>query len=170
MYAYTSTHLGFKELTEADLPDFVAVNASNTYYLSFFEPDGSIDLERMRKEWREDSAMPGWHAVGFYRLGDGRPVGFIYFLERHPRLGVPHIGLFMVDQRLHGQGHGTEALNGFLEYQRTAHGWREVRIGVIAENQPAMQFWTRYGFAICGESEMELLHGPAKILHMTRQL
>jgi len=170
MYQFTSERLGFRTIQRSELPAFVDVYASNRYYLSFFEPDASTDLVRMEKEWDEDSKLPTWSAMGIYCRSDGLPVGFINYLQAHPRLGTPHIGLFIIDRDLHGQGYGTESLEAFLVHMQATQGWAIVRLGVIAQNARAHRFWTSRGFSRFSTAHMELLHGPTEIILMERNL
>lgn len=59
--------------------------------------------------------------------------------------GVWHIGLFMVDERLHGQGVAQQLI-------AVLHEWRKVggaqwsRLGVVQDNLRAERFWLKEGY------------------------
>lgn len=58
---------------------------------------------------------------------------------------VWHIGLFLVDQGLHGSGFAAVLLTE-LEKQARAQGAKWMRLGVVVGNARAERFWLRQGF------------------------
>ena len=58
----------------------------------------------------------------------------------------------MVDGRFQGRGYGRAALDAIVDLVR-GRGLRTIRLSVVPENQQALEFYRRNGFAETGEVE-----------------
>jgi diamine N-acetyltransferase len=106
--------------------------------------------------WR-DAAEP--HAayaddelVGFallYPLTDGPPASP---LPADATLRGCIIVRLMIDARFQGRGYGREALDAIVEIVRR-RGLATIRLSVLPENDQAVEFYRRNGFAATGETE-----------------
>jgi diamine N-acetyltransferase len=84
-----------------------------------------------------DDEMVGFALLYPLAEGDGPPRGSI--LVR-----------LMVDARHQGRGHGRAALDAVVELVR-ARGLGTIRLSVVPENEQALEFYRRNGFAETGE-------------------
>ena len=77
-------------------------------------------------------------------------VGIIDYLIENPSDKMPWLGLLMIHSDYQGQGYAVEALK---RYERVMHdqGKKRVRLGVIKENDRAVNFWSNRGFALYEE-------------------
>jgi diamine N-acetyltransferase len=68
----------------------------------------------------------------------------------------------MIDDRFQGRGHGRAALDAIVDLVRD-RGLRTIRLSVVRENEQALEFYRRNGFAETGE-----IHGGEIV--MERQI
>jgi diamine N-acetyltransferase len=90
--------------------------------------------------------------VGFallYPLTEGAPA---YPLASGATLRGYILVRLMIDARFQGQGYGRDALEAIVETVR-ARGLATIRLSVLPENENAIEFYRRNGFAETGELE-----------------
>ncbi|MYX35183.1 MULTISPECIES: GNAT family N-acetyltransferase [unclassified Streptomyces] len=125
--------------------------------------DAGADAER-RKEWFDEGGdrvdnlvatdggeVTGWAALGPYRgEPDGGEVGELYAIYVHP-------------DRI-GRGAG-RALMDAVRARARERGFRSLRLWVLADNERALRFYDRCGFAPDGTDQIETYDGvPLKEL------
>ena len=139
--------LRFAEVTEDDLDDLFAIHAGNPEYAALTEgsqgEEGHYDRQMLERDWYLGTLQPDRHQL-IGRMGDGRAAVWLDLLDRNPNDGHPWIGLLMVDRELQGRGLGREAAGAAEELLA---GGPAVRAGVIPENEGALAFWQRLGYA-----------------------
>ena len=105
--------------------------------------------------WRE-AAEP------FAIYDDDEPVGFVLLfpLGEGDDDSVPApdtvrgsiLVRLMIDGRFQGRGYGRAAVEAIVELVRS-RGLRTIRLSVVPENEQALEFYRRNGFAATGEVE-----------------
>ncbi|MGI1820750.1 N-acetyltransferase family protein [Exiguobacterium sp. TRN 1102] len=100
-------------------------------------------VEMFRDENVEDFEADG--TVSLIIREDGRIVAIADLLKRHPVDGSLWLGLFVVDETLHGTGLA-QTLYEQLE-EEYMHSYQKVfRLGVLPNNLRARRFWERNGY------------------------
>lgn len=89
------------------------------------------------------------HVFGIYESDD--MIGCIDAIRDWPDQGTCHIGLLLIDEQHQGRGIGRQAMRLLCDRIRQWHGITTLRIGVVASNAPAFQFWRTMGFDETGE-------------------
>lgn len=100
-------------------------------------------VEMFRDENVEDFEADG--TVSLIIREDGRIVAIADLLKRHPVDGSLWLGLFVVDETLHGTGLA-QTLYEQLE-EEYMHSYQKMfRLGVLPNNLRARRFWERNGY------------------------
>ncbi|MBK3626547.1 GNAT family N-acetyltransferase [Streptomyces sp. MBT49] len=83
--------------------------------------------------------------------GEGRLVGVVITLDRHPDPADPDpwIGLLMVDAAVQGRGHGRRIVAAVEDLFRAA-GRDGLRLAVLDADPEAFAFWTALGYQVVG--------------------
>ncbi|MCT4783154.1 MULTISPECIES: GNAT family N-acetyltransferase [Exiguobacterium] len=76
---------------------------------------------------------------------DGELLAIVDLLRRHPRDGSLWVGLFVVDERLHGDG-TAQTIYEQLERDEMRPYHSMFRLGVLPHNERAYRFWQRQGY------------------------
>lgn len=118
-------------------PDyFIAVNG---------EPATSTEA----REELQGQLPAGWRCRRMYWLGyrnvDEQLVAVVNIAADLLAVGVWHIGLLLVDTRLHGTGLA-QRLHGDLEAWAAKNGAQWLRLTVVVGNTKAERFWPRLGY------------------------
>lgn len=158
------------EVTPELLPELLQVFTSNPFYVGMTEGPEGYDLAKLQRDWQLAAATPGRHMWAICRKCDGAAVGMVDFLQENPSDGLPWIGLLIIRGELQGQGYGTEALEALFDHFRRDRGWKALRIGVIAQNAPALAWWQRRGFKPIGTVRRRLPAGDCEIVRMECRL
>jgi len=114
-------------------------------------PDDVLDglsVERREEMWQQ--ALTGEDSPGVYvAVTDGAVVGFCAVAapsrDDDAEDGVGEIAAIYVEPDVWRTGAGRALMDVALEDLR-ADGWQWVTLWVLAENQPARDFYSRYGF------------------------
>lgn len=92
---------------------------------------------------------PGWQCRRMYWLGyrdaQGRLVAVVNIAADLLAVGVWHIGLLLVDSRLHGSGLAQQ-LHASLETWAAKNGAQWLRLTVVIGNAKAERFWPKLGY------------------------
>ncbi|PRA15818.1 MULTISPECIES: GNAT family N-acetyltransferase [Pseudomonas] len=92
---------------------------------------------------------PGWACRRMYWLGyrdlDNQLVAVVNIAADVLAVGVWHIGLLLVDARLHGTGLAQQ-LHADLEAWAVRNGAQWLRLTVVIGNTKAERFWPRLGY------------------------
>lgn len=134
------------ELTPADAPQLQRFLEGNPGYSRIVSG----------REWQPGDALreltelppPDWpqgatrHLIA---LREHQPCALLVFTENLLATGVWHLGLFLVDEGLHGSGLAAQLHAGFERHARE-HGAQWLRLGVVERNERARRFWRRCGY------------------------
>ena len=92
---------------------------------------------------------PGWQCRRLYWLGyrdaQGQLVAVVNIAADLLAVGVWHIGLLLVDSRLHGSGLAQQ-LHASLETWAAERGAQWLRLTVVIGNAKAERFWSKLGY------------------------
>ncbi|MFE4695465.1 GNAT family N-acetyltransferase [Streptomyces sp. NPDC056738] len=139
----TLTPMGF---TPDEIAEAVGIYASNPeYYRSSGEYDPEhIAPDHIEADLREEAGGEGGHVL-LARDAEGRAVGLVCLLDRHPTDGYPWIGLLIVhgDQRRRGIG---RLLVAAVKDRFRRQGRDGLRIAVLENNPSASAFWSALGW------------------------
>lgn len=143
----------------------VDLYASNPEYwraAGEYDPE-DIRPDQVEADLREETGTEGGEVL-LARAEDGRLVGVLCLLDRHPTDGYPWIGLLMVhgDQRRKGIG---RTLAGLLEERFGNEGRGGIRLAVLENNPAALAFWSALGWREI-DRRLDRQHGrPCVVLH-----
>lgn len=149
----SSPRLRFVPLDES-VPDdvldgVVAVALSNPAFLASHEGSadgpGRYDRSMLERDLAVAALDRDRHSYAVVLAAGGQVVGWADVLDRHPRDGVPWIGLLEIHGDHHRRGYGREAANALAEQQR-ARGETRLRVGIDEGNDPASGFWSSLGY------------------------
>jgi len=82
---------------------------------------------------------------------DAKVIAVVDLLRRHPVDGSLWLGLFVVDERYHGNGIA-QSLYEQLEQEQMLPFHSVFRLGVLPHNERAYRFWQRQGYVYEKES------------------
>lgn len=126
------------------------------------EPDAA---EQALEALPPDIDYPDKFVFGYYL--DQQIAGCADVIRGYPEKHCAFIGLLLFAENWQRQGLGKQALQ---HIDHLARGWgcQEIRLGVVANNQPGLVFWTAQGFV--EQSRRELPGYPADLILMSRSL
>lgn len=115
----------------------------------FITVNGEPATPTQASEELQEPLPAGWTCRRMYWLGyrdpEGRLVAVVNIAADLLALGVWHIGLLLVDARLHGSGLA-QRLHADLEVWAVRNGARWFRLTVVIGNTRAERFWPRLGY------------------------
>ncbi len=79
---------------------------------------------------------------------EGELIGTIAIMHYDPKTGSAHIGHFILDPRVRGNGYGMEAIREFVKLCFGILKLKELTLRVYAYNQAAVQCYVKNGFQI----------------------
>ncbi|MGW2474564.1 GNAT family N-acetyltransferase [Streptomyces sp. NPDC001665] len=154
--------LGF---TPEEIREVVALYAGNPAYwraAGEYDPE-DIHAVRVEADLRDEVATEGGEVL-LGRDGEGRVVGVVCLLRRHPKDGLPWIGLLMVDGRSRRTGIGRR-LVGLVQERFRAEGRSGLRLAVLENNPDALAFWKSLGWREI-DRRQDLAHDrPCIVMH-----
>ncbi len=131
------------------LDGVVAVALSNPAFLASHEGSadgpGRFDRSMLERDLAGAALDPDRHCYAIVLTAGGPVVGWADVLDRHPRDGVPWIGLLEVHGDHHRRGYGRAAADALAEQQRF-RGETRLRVGVDEGNDSASGFWASLGY------------------------
>lgn len=129
---------------EAELQRFFA--QAPDYFLAV---NGEPATPNEAREELQGQLPPGWRCRRMYWLGyrdgQGQLVAVVNIAADLLALGVWHIGLLLVDPRLHGTGLA-QRLHRDLEAWAVTQGAEWLRLTVVLGNTKAERFWPKLGY------------------------
>ena len=134
-----------RALSEADIPDILALYRGNPDYFKHCPPAPSENSIRL-----DLSALPAGkergdkYFVGFYQ--SGILVAVMDLIAGYPEEEMAFIGLFMVDGRFRHRGTGTAIVTDCLR-ALSAAGYGYAQLGCVESNRNGLAFWRRNGFS-----------------------
>lgn len=115
----------------------------------FIAVNGEPATPTEAREELQGQLPAGWTCSRMYWLGyrdvEGRWVAVVNIAADLLALGVWHIGLLLVDARLHGTGLAQQ-LHGDLEAWAVRNGAQWLRLTVVIGNTKAERFWPKLGY------------------------
>ncbi|MGW1466275.1 GNAT family N-acetyltransferase [Streptomyces sp. NPDC002308] len=154
--------LRFSPQEIAELVDLYTSNPEYCRAAGEYDPD-DVRADRVEADLREESCMEGGEVL-LARDERGRLVGLICLLDRHPKDGLPWIGLLMVHGDFRRKGIG-RSLAALVEERFTGEGRSGIRLAVLENNPDALTFWSSLGWQeIDRRADRE--HGrPCYVMH-----
>ncbi|MFB8088629.1 GNAT family N-acetyltransferase [Streptomyces sp. NPDC055992] len=163
--AYRPLTLHPLRFTQEEIDEVVALYASNPAYwraAGEYDPD-DIRASRVEADLREEAAAEGGEVL-LARDGEGCLAGLVCLLDRHPKDGLPWIGLLMVDGGSRRTGVGRR-LAGLVEDRFRAGGRSGLRLAVLENNPDALAFWGALGWQEI-DRRADTAHGrPCIVMH-----
>ncbi|WP_405936923.1 GNAT family N-acetyltransferase [Streptomyces sp. NBC_00726] len=148
-----------------EIREVVALYAGNPAYwraAGEYDPD-DIPAAQVEADLRREVAMEGGEVL-LARTGEGRLVGVVCLLRRHPKDGLPWIGLLIVDGHSRRTGIGRR-LVGLVEERFRAEGRSGLRLAVLENNPDALTFWKSLGWREI-DRRQDLAHDrPCIVMH-----
>jgi RimJ/RimL family protein N-acetyltransferase len=115
----------------------------------FIAVNGEPATPTQAHEELHEQLPAGWTCRRMYWLGyrdaEGRLVAVVNIAADLLAVGVWHIGLLLVDARLHGSGLA-QRLHADLEVWAVRNGAQWLRLTVVIGNTRAERFWPRLGY------------------------
>jgi len=134
-------------LGEADIPALQQFFEANPLY--FETVNGQSPRSDEARQEFDDLPPAGMPFSGRWLIGlvdaAGRLQGMASVLSDFLADGVWHVGLFIVDTRLHGRGMAAAAYHA-MEAWMQAGGARWLRLGAVIGNRRAEHFWPKVGY------------------------
>ncbi|MBO0918306.1 GNAT family N-acetyltransferase [Streptomyces laculatispora] len=129
-----------------EIAEVVDLYASNPeYWRAAGEHDPEhIDPDRVEADLRAEAGTEGCEVL-LARDRQGRLVGLLCLLDRHPTDGHPWIGLLMVHGGSRRKGIG-RMLAGLVEERFRGEERNGVRLAVLENNPAALTFWSSLGW------------------------
>lgn len=108
----------------------------------------STDIPKLRayieKKWESDQAL----LLGVFWKETKQHIGNIKLEPIDLSTRTATLGLLIGDKDFWGRGVGTEATNLATNFAFQEFGLRDIRLGVIADNKPAIRVYEKCGFVI----------------------
>jgi GNAT superfamily N-acetyltransferase len=170
MGAPRGSRLGFVPLDD-DAPDSVLdglleVAQSNPDFLATHEGSGGepghYDRAMLERDLAVAALDPARHGYALVLADSAAVVGWADVLDRHPRDGVPWIGLLEVHRDHQRRGYGREAALALAAHQRS-RGRARLRVGVDEGNPTASAFWSSLGYREVDVRERPSPGGPLRV-------
>ncbi|WP_330238927.1 GNAT family N-acetyltransferase [Streptomyces sp. NBC_00525] len=146
----------------ADVVDLYAGNPAYWQAAGEHDPE-HIEAAKVEADLRAEAAVEGGEVL-LGRDEEGRVVGIVCLLARHPVDGLPWIGLLMVSGDSHRTGIGRQ-LVALIEQRYRAEGRRGLRLAVLENNPDAVAFWHSLGWREI-DRRTDRAHGrPCIVMH-----
>jgi RimJ/RimL family protein N-acetyltransferase len=147
----TALEMRVLEASEAARADVESImRAAEDYYLTVQgTPAPPEELEEFFT-----AVPPGYQLKDLYPLGfyaEGKVVGIGGILRGWNAPDKSMVGLLVIDPAARRHGHGREAVALIEALARGWPGMSRLRVGVVACNERAVQFWQAVGFVKTGE-------------------
>ncbi|WP_433944474.1 GNAT family N-acetyltransferase [Paenibacillus sp. SN-8-1] len=154
--------LNFVECSADNVEAELVIMNSNPAFNLISNDKEELTLQEIIDD-RSESVRIG--AERFLIEADHNYVGVIDWLMKNPNDGYPWLGLLTIKKEYQNHGYAKQALSHFYDLMRE-RGVTELRIGVIANNEPAHLFWHAQGFEEVNSSTM----GDKPILIYTKRI
>ncbi len=149
-----STDYEVEKITEADITKVYNLCRANRRYYRYAKTEPTKrNLTEVISEMPEGTEPSQKHFLGFYDAEE-KLVAILDLITDYPQAGSAFIGWFMVSAELQGQGIGSQIFAD-IRASLQAQGFTELSLGVIKENEPAIEFWEKQGFALTGKEEKQ---------------
>jgi uncharacterized cupin superfamily protein/RimJ/RimL family protein N-acetyltransferase len=145
-------HLRLQPCTKSDLEQILEVfEASPDYFLKVDGclPNKEIVLQTLTDGPKEKSADYFKEFLLIER--DGKFIGAVDLHAHHRDKGTTYLGLFLINEKLQGQGLGRQCYLLIEDYIQRAYQCQKILLGIHEDNQVA-NFWKKMGFAVNGKT------------------
>ena len=141
-----------RRITEADIGDVYTLCKENRmYYRYIHEKPSTKRLTEVMTVLPEGKELGDKYFVGFYDRKTDELVAIMDIICGYPEESSAYIGWFMVSAELQRKGIGS-GIFADVRAALAAQSFRTLRLGCVAENTEAIEFWTKQGFAMVGEA------------------
>jgi len=97
-------------------------------------------------------------------------IGVLDAVQGYPQDKICFIGLLLLLPQFRGQGMGRRIMDVFADHME-AKGFQTFMLGVVEENQPALQFWQVCGFEIIEKSPPRQFEGKTHcVIRMQKEI
>jgi ribosomal-protein-alanine N-acetyltransferase len=103
-------------------------------------------VEELRHYITKKSAQTDCEFYGIFLHPEGRHIGTIKLEPIERVQGYAQIGILIGDKQEWGKGYGSEAMRLIIDYCFKTLRLGEVKLGVIGENEAALQLYKKLGF------------------------
>ncbi|MER5468275.1 GNAT family N-acetyltransferase [Streptomyces sp. NPDC002685] len=148
-----------------EIAEAVGLYASNPEYCRAageYDPE-RIPADRVEADLREEADTEGCEVL-LARDEQGRIVGLVCLLDRHPTDGHPWIGLLLVQGNLHRRGLGRR-LAGLVEERFRHEGRDGLRLAVLENTPTSLAFWTSLGWKEIDRRRDRQYGRPCIVMH-----
>ena len=157
-----STDYDVRRITEGDITAVYDLCRANRRYYRYMKTEPTKrNLTEVISEMPEGTDAAQKNFLGFYDA-DGKLVAILDLITDYPQAGSAFIGWFMVEAELQGQGIGSQIFAD-IRASLEAQGYTELALGVIKENEPAIEFWEKQGFVLTGEEKKQERYTSVKM-------
>lgn len=137
-----------RRVTEADLPELLALARGNpTYYEHLHEEPSLENLRTDLTKLPPRTTPEDKYFLGFYQ--DGRLCAALDLILGYPNPETAFIGWFILRGDLQGRGAGTEIIEELLAFLQE-QGFAYARLGYVKGNPQSGGFWRKNGFTPTG--------------------
>ena len=152
--AALSTDYDVRRITEGDITAVYNLCRANRRYYRYAKTEPTKrNLTEVISEMPEGTEPAQKNFLGFYDADDTL-IAILDLITDYPQAGSAFIGWFMVDAQLQGQGIGSQIFAD-IRASLQAQGFTELSLAVIKENEPAIEFWEKQGFALTGKEDQK---------------
>lgn len=108
----------------------------------------SVTLKDLRDFIESKNTSPTALLLGIFCEKTGRHIGNVKLEPINQQKKTATMGLLIGDKAYWGKGIGTEVVNLVTDYAFDVLGIKEMNLGVIPENRPAIRVYEKCGFTI----------------------
>ncbi len=156
-------------ITEENIEEAFQLMRSNTYFYSktqFHE----LTLEECREDITAlppDTTIDQKFFLGIYE--EDRMIAVLDYLEGYPTKDTAFIGLFMLDNEIHGMGIGKNIIDAFIRSAKE-NQYIKVKLGCFETNEIGHRVWSKLGFEKERETKREVDGRELNLIVMQRPL
>lgn len=137
--------LRVEHITEAHLPQVLALLQSNAHYFSLTQKH-SPSLEECRADMTALPPGRGMEHKRFLALyRENTCVAVVDFVTGYPTPETGYLGLLIVDGTVRGKGLGRAVLEGVFRAAK-GEGLTKIALACHVVNRPGLAFWRAHGF------------------------
>ncbi|WP_191561984.1 GNAT family N-acetyltransferase [Metabacillus idriensis] len=144
------------------LPIELEIMNSNPEFNQISNGKTHLNQEDLDKERQEGKAV---HAKRYVIKEHEQYIGIIEYCPLNPNDGKPWIGLFVMHKDFQGKGLAKLAYEN-AEAHLAAEGFKEIRLGVLTNNDRGIKFWERMGYTAFKEG----MHENKPIFHYQKRI
>ncbi|MDY4762164.1 GNAT family N-acetyltransferase [Streptococcus thoraltensis] len=136
-------------LTESDSQDVLQLYNTNPYYFKHCPPVPTLASVHMDMTKLPPNIKPkNKYFLGYF--DKAKLIAALDLVEGYPDLHTAFIGLFMLDREYQSRGIGSRLIKEAVF--QLVQSFDRVRLGYVATNEVAANFWTKQGFVPTGET------------------